>query len=69
MRATAPRYGFRRRRTGTACFSSRRIMWMRAEAEQLESENYRIAAENLRNAAEVSDLAADNMRKMGEHAI
>ena len=43
-------------------------MWMRAEAEQLESENYRIAAENLRNAAEVSDLAADNMRKMGDLA-
>ncbi|MEG1825118.1 MAG: hypothetical protein RRY12_10760 [Cloacibacillus sp.] len=42
--------------------------WMNAEAQQLESENYKVAAENLRSAAEVSAMGASAMRKMGDLA-
>lgn len=44
-------------------------MWLTAEAKKLDSDGYKVAADNLRNSAETSLLAADLMDKSGVLAL
>lgn len=44
-------------------------MWMAAEAKQLESENYKAAAEGLRRSADLSGTAAEMMTQIGDIAM
>lgn len=43
-------------------------MWMQAEVQQLNSENYNVTSQNMLNSAEISVFGADIMKKMGDVA-